>query len=230
MPTDRTIVYYTSNQEDPIFERRIQARLRETSRDHVPIISVSHRPMAFGDNICVGEQLPCDFNIIKQIYLGIEAAKTPWILVAEADSLYPPEYFTWTPTGDNTVWCYYNVWILSRWRRSCPNYYFKGRSEGMQMIRRDPWLQKCEAYLRVCGSGWKAEVHDPRADPFLNEEYRLGWGWGRPDMHTPAAISLKTGAGLRHNTRTVKYIYPEPTLAPFGDADALWRSLTGGQS
>jgi hypothetical protein len=48
-----TILYYTSNHEDEIFESNIIKLLKKMCGD-LPIISISQKPIELGENICVG--------------------------------------------------------------------------------------------------------------------------------------------------------------------------------
>jgi len=48
-----TIIYYTANREDERFEQVIRENILRVS-EGLPIISVSQKPIDFGQNICVG--------------------------------------------------------------------------------------------------------------------------------------------------------------------------------
>ena len=111
MREDLTVIYFTSNREKPEFEHRIQQTLLDTI-DGLPVVSVSHKPMDFGTNICVGEHEPTTFNAIRQIQLGAMEAKTPFICLAESDFLYPKEYFDFMPSNINTAYVATPVYIL----------------------------------------------------------------------------------------------------------------------
>ena len=76
--SETTVVYYTHNQEIPSFEKRIQASILEHKGD-LPIISVSQKPIDFGENICVGEQGVNSLNTWRQVLIGCQAAKTRFI-------------------------------------------------------------------------------------------------------------------------------------------------------
>lgn len=114
---DLTIVYYTSNYLDdkkPNFVWATRKQLLNSAGD-IPIISVSHKPMDFGQNICVGDIGRSHLNIYKQILIGAKAAKTKYVALAEDDVLYSPEYFTThTPSPDTFA---YNVckWSIYTW-------------------------------------------------------------------------------------------------------------------
>ena len=111
---DKTIVYITSNGDYPVLEYEV----RETIRAHsaLPIVSVSQQPLDFGDNICVGDIGRSRHNIWKQLRLGAERAQSRFIVVCEADFLYPPEFFAFTPDKDDTYYYPRQGYIL--WRRN----------------------------------------------------------------------------------------------------------------
>lgn len=87
-----TVIYYTSNREEKEFENKVKAKLLEVI-GKLPLISVSQKPIDFRKNICVGDVGVCDANLFRQIQIGCEAANTPFVISAETDCLYPPEYF-----------------------------------------------------------------------------------------------------------------------------------------
>ena len=86
MTQDITIVYYTSNTENPVFEEKIRQILLADSQG-LPIISVSQRPITFGTNICVGEVGRSSYNQWRQLQIGVQAAKSKYIALAESDFL-----------------------------------------------------------------------------------------------------------------------------------------------
>jgi len=93
---DLTIIYYTSNREDSKFEKRIQETLLKNC-GNLPIVSVSHKPISLGKNIVVGEVGVSGFNMFRQVQIACQEAKTPFVISAEADCCYPPDYFTFAP-------------------------------------------------------------------------------------------------------------------------------------
>ncbi len=103
---DLTIIYYTSNKEKPDFEEKVRAELLRVCGD-LPIISVSQKPIDFGKNICVGNVGASGFNMFRQVLIGCREAKTLFVISAEADCLYPPEYFKFIPERENI--CYRNA-------------------------------------------------------------------------------------------------------------------------
>ena len=89
---DLTIVYYTANVISDYFAGNTQGQLIKAKGD-LPLISVSKKPMNFGENICIGDTPRSHFNIYRQALIGAKAAKTKYIALAEDDVLYAPEHF-----------------------------------------------------------------------------------------------------------------------------------------
>lgn len=195
--SDKTIIYYTSNQEDDIFEQKIRDKILENSGG-LPIISVSQKPIDFGKNICVGDVGVNEDNLYRQILIGCEEAKTKFILSAESDCLYPPDYFNFNPLTDD-IYRYDNVWILKSWQ----NGYFKKRwSEGAQVIGRDKYIYLIKKALEGL-SIWNPISNKPHQRSrkmkcvFEKRMYKkFKYFTGNP------VINIKTGKGLRKGAGT----------------------------
>lgn len=111
-----TILYYSSNREKTDFESKVTADLL-LKANGTPIISISHKPMDLGTNICVGDVGLSDYNIYRQMQIGCLAAKTKYVCTAEADCFYPPTgYLDFKPPDNWTAGHYCNVYIL--WKGS----------------------------------------------------------------------------------------------------------------
>ena len=190
-----TIIYYTSNREKPEFEAKIQANILKQS--NLPIISVSQKPMDFGENICVGDVGHSYVNAWRQIIIGAKKAKTDYVIMCEADFLYPKEYFEFKPKGENS-YRYDNVWILFDRRRY---FYRKKHSEGCQIAKREYLI-----YMLEKGLEGLPEWFDGRDIPWVNQEQRNVFHT-MPYVYFSGevpAISFKTGRGVRANTNTLK--------------------------
>lgn len=104
-PLDLSVIYYTSNhleETNPYFLKNTQTQLLKAIGEH-PLISVSLKPMEFGQNIVVGEKDGLDagrshLNIYRQILIGCKHAKTKYVAMAEDDILYSYAHFhTYVP-------------------------------------------------------------------------------------------------------------------------------------
>ena len=142
---NKTILYYTANQENPEFEEKIQQNILENCNG-LPIISVSQKPIMFGENICVGEVGRSYLNLYRQTLLGALAAKTEYLVFAESDFLYSKEYFSFTPQGDN-MYRYENVWLMFADKRFGFKYYKKSYAGGVLIVKRDFLIKELNKYL-----------------------------------------------------------------------------------
>lgn len=198
---NKTIIYYTSNQEDPIFEQKIIEDML-SKKGSLPVISVSQKPMDLGRNICVGEVGYSYINEWRQILIGAKQATTDYLITAESDFLYPPEYFQFEPKGEN-IYRYDNVWImwLNNFRSSNGRYigrhdfHRKYYSEGAQIVKREYLIGLLEGYLKTFPE-WSDQHYrefGSKWSPYLNQDYIFFHG-GNP------CISIKTGSGVSRNT------------------------------
>jgi len=136
-----TIVYYTSNMEDEIFEQKVRDNILKVCGD-LPIISVSHKPIDFGKNIVVGDVGVSGFNMFRQVQIACKEAKTKFVISAEADCLYPPDYFTFRPERDDRCYRNSNLYVMAHkrpllWKK-------EGGATHAQIIGREFYLKKLE--------------------------------------------------------------------------------------
>ena len=197
---DVTVIYYTSNKEDEVFENKIRDNiLRQTK---LPIISVSQKPIDFGHNICVGDIGQSYLNEWKQLLIGLKEAKTEFCIAAESDCLYPPEYFTFIPPEKNMVYRYGPVWAYWKNRNK---FWAKPRMEGAQMCGREYWIERLENAL--------SQSEDPKkiVHKIFNKEGR--WE-GNP------IITFLTGDGIGTKTSLCKKA-PVIKLSYWGTAEEI---------
>ena len=109
---DITIVFYTANCIPERFANSIRTNLAEAAGG-IPIISVSHKPIEFGENIVV--DLPVHhLSIYRQALIGAKSATTKHLIFCEDDVLYSPEHFKHRPSPGKFA---YNLgyWMLFTW-------------------------------------------------------------------------------------------------------------------
>jgi len=139
---DATIFYCSSNKEYPEFEQRIRDNIVKVCGD-LPIISVTQKPIDFGENICVGAEVGVSgFNFFRQSLIACKAAKTKFVISAEADCLYPPDYFTWLPPVDDKCYRNSNLYVMPQHRA-----YFWKKPWGAthaQVVGRDFYIENLE--------------------------------------------------------------------------------------
>ena len=182
---DLTILYYSSCQEDPKFEAKIIKNLKEVAGD-IPIISVSQKPLDLGTNICVGEVGASDWNIAKQVYIGLLRANTRYIATAEADCLYPAGYFNFRPK-DKMAYRLDNVWI---WYQGSDVFRHKYFSLCSMFSDYDYLMTQIESRFGT-EIVWKDYEHGKRREIFRKQ---YGWEMAHGDL---PVINIKTPNGMR---------------------------------
>jgi hypothetical protein len=187
-----TIIYYTSNREDPIFERKIQATLVANSGG-VPIISVSQKPIDLGTNICVGDVGASGFNVCRQIQKACEKADTDFVITAEADCLYSPDYFQFRPERLDIPYRNRNIYVL-KYKQDF--FCKKDSSLFSQVVGREFFLERLERLFEgqpqwsTEFKNFPKEIHKALFDEF---EYF--------ESDNPC-ISFKTGRGMRKHSNS----------------------------
>ncbi len=187
-----TIIFYTSNREKPEFEKKIVEDLVKKAGD-IPIISVSQKPMDLGTNICVGDVGTSGFNVCRQIQMACRASKTPFVITAEADCIYPPDYFTFVPPRLDVPYRNTNIYVQKyKGDFVCK----KDSSLFAQIVGREFFLERLDELfgdLPQWDSNMKnfpKEVGKRLFDRFEYFETEYG------------CISFKTGQGLRKHSTT----------------------------
>lgn len=199
-----TIIYYTSNRENPEFERKVQENLLKNCGG-LPIISVSQKPIKLGKNICVGDVGTSGFNMFRQVQIACEAAKTKFVISAEADCLYPPDYFKFIPPRIDVPYRNSNLYVMPD-RRD----YFFYKKEGAthaQIVGREFYLQALQKLFEGAPR-WSVEEKNFPKERFGKTDVFdeiLYWKSKNP------VFQIKTHKGMRyytHSDRTPIYELP----------------------
>ncbi len=126
---DITIIFLTENRL-PEKWAAYQRKVLLEAIGAVPLISFSRKPMDLGINILQTEPRSLA-NIYRQMLKGAKMADTPFIAVAEDDTLYPAEHFQVRPDMDAFA---YNQthWSLYTWDE--PVYHWRDRKGNYSLI------------------------------------------------------------------------------------------------
>lgn len=126
---DLTIIFLTVNRVPEQWATFHKHTLMEAIEDS-PIITISKKPMDWGINLIQDEE-PSVANIYKQVLRGAKLAKTPYIAIAEDDTLYHKSHFAYRPPMDTYAFNGHR-WGLFTWGN--PTYYYKDRISNAVMI------------------------------------------------------------------------------------------------
>lgn len=106
---DITLLYYTANTIEGTLGENVRKHLLSIKGD-LPLISISQKPLDFGENYYVGEIGKSYYNCYKQILIGAQAVKTKYVACCEDDTLYPMEHFNHRPSSEKVFSYNQNMW------------------------------------------------------------------------------------------------------------------------
>lgn len=107
---DLTLLYYTASTIEEYLGENVRKHLLEVNNGKYPIVSVSQKPLDFGENICVGEIGKSYYNCCKQILTGAKEVKTKYVAMCEDDTLYSQKHFSYRSTDEKVFAFNQNMW------------------------------------------------------------------------------------------------------------------------
>jgi hypothetical protein len=126
---DLTIIFLTVNKVPEKWAEYHKQVLLEAIGD-TPIITISKNPLDWGINLLQEEEPSVD-NVYRQILRGAKLATTPYIAIAEDDTLYHKSHFQFRPDLDTFGYSGHR-WGIFTWGK--PFYYHKDRISNAAMI------------------------------------------------------------------------------------------------
>lgn len=163
MRDDLTIIYYSANRIGEDFADAVRMCLVRTAGMPIPsLISVTHKPIEFGENIVVDFPI-CIWSIYKQVLIGAEAADTEFVACAEDDTLYPPHHFEYRPSANAFAYTEDRWWLElygKDWR---------------YRTRRRVVMSTCIAPRQLLIETLRARF-EKYPKPFPNKKDYVGWG------------------------------------------------------
>lgn len=191
-----TILYCSSNKEIEEFEKRIRDNIIKVSGD-LPIISVTQKPIDFGKNICVGDNIGVSgFNFFRQSQIGLKTIETEFVISVEADCLYPPDYFKWIPDRNDICYRSSNLYVMPQHRA----WFWKkpGGATHAQIVGRDFYLDRLNQLFKDAPEWSKEEFNFPkerhkREDVFEKNQIV------HYETENPI-VQIKTSQSMRHYT------------------------------
>lgn len=110
----KAIIYYTDNILPEWLMLPLQKQLLHAAQK-IPIISVSQKPVDFGENICIGELPRVYKSMCYQLVKGLQRAadnEANIIYIVEHDVIYHPSHFMFKPTARDAFFYDANAWML----------------------------------------------------------------------------------------------------------------------
>jgi hypothetical protein len=224
MPPELTVIYYTAQRIPEGFARRVRMHLL-TVIGEAPLISVTQRPLDFGQNICVGEIGFSTYNVYRQILVGAEAAETPWIACCEDDTLYVPEHFNARPPP-HVFWYNHNRW----WVEPGNRYRYRNRANmcGCVVDRR-----LAIDTLRIKFAAYPDPIFDKKRLRSWGEPGRYEGNLGLPEVRRDEfrsarpIVTFNHDGGLNGRRGHNNTDWWTKELPPWGKAGELWERFYG---
>ena len=116
---DKTIIYCTENLCPEPLATAARNHLKKNA--NCPIVSVSHKPIDFGKNICIGERRRSWTMLYRQLLIGCEATDTKYIGIAEHDCFYTEEHLDYIPPTDDKFYYNENLCLVGYDKEKHPN-------------------------------------------------------------------------------------------------------------
>lgn len=183
------MIYYTDGKLDetnPQLANAVRKRLKMIS-GLIPIISVSQKPLNFGQNVCVGEKKYCYQSMYEQLLSGLKAVPDNAVVYpVEHDVFYHPSHFAKLP--EDNEHCFINT-NRYYWKAGLP-YFFKARGEKTMshvVCYRDVLIDHCEKRIAQWNAGDSAaNTIDIKYKTFMSERPNVDIRHGgnlTPDGH-----------------------------------------------
>jgi len=110
---DLTVIMLTANKVPEGWAKYHRQALTDAIGD-TPIITISAKPLDWGLNLIQTDySIP---NLYRQILRGATTAETPYIAIAEDDTLYPPCHFTFRPEPKCFAYNHHR-WQIMTWKK-----------------------------------------------------------------------------------------------------------------
>jgi hypothetical protein len=170
MASELTLLLSTANIIDENVAKKIRDYVIEVTKNQYPIISVSQKPIDFGQNICVGDIGVSKYSEYKQILIGSKQVKTKYVACIDDDVLYSPDHFLLRPK-DGYFLNDTNYWYA----QDELNYFWRAANVES---RGGMWGCICETEVLSKNLTKRYEMY-----PTNPLTHRSGIMWGEPGIH-----------------------------------------------
>lgn len=152
------ILYYSENKLDGT---PLNNLVRQTILfSELPILSVTQKPIDFGENIVYTRQHGRSHTLLyKQILTGLKASKADYLFFCEHDVLYSPSHFEFVPPRDDTYYYNRNVYKYRLSDKKVVKYDTDWLSQ--LCASRELLIKHYEKRLEIIASGGKAYGYEP---------------------------------------------------------------------
>lgn len=230
--SDMTVIYYSANREDSVFAANIINEMMKAKGDS-EIVSVTHKPMDLGRNIVVPDGIGWSgYNSVRQLRMGLLEAKTRFVCNFETDTIYPPDYFSFRPPNEGTLYMPQPTWLAFASRRTRKYYSLKRHGfEGSIVSHRETLLKIIDEWCDGMPEWFESDsAHDQfrytLPQPLQHIKHKP-YHWGKKSQRFPVTspvLSFKTTENLHARSMHLKETNTA-FLEPFGDINELLKRM-----
>ena len=214
------ILYYSDCKKEEWQVKPFRDLLKRANHDRYRIVSVTLKPLSFGDNIT----LPLERSFLtmaKQILTGLKELNTDYVFFCEDDVAYSSSHFDFVPPTRDTYYYNMNCWQV----RDTDGYavYFDAKRLSQICADRKLLIAHYEKRIKlieeagergeIIGSGFAAKMgyepgthHRPERVDDLKAE---GWRSEVPNLDVATSSGLNSGHGSGGKTLTNRKWRPE---------------------
>ncbi len=179
------IIYYTDNRLEEKIMKKCQEQLMKVESSTLPIISVSLKPIEFGQNYTLNAERSY-LTLTKQIIKALEESTSDVVFFCEHDVLYHPSHFDFTPPKKDVFYYNMNSWMLRAEDGHCLYYHHRSLS-GMACFRETALehfrkrKERIEALLKEAGNTGLVKATSGTTISLKEGIHRLGFEPGTHD-------------------------------------------------
>lgn len=180
------IIYYTDSQLDDAIALPVRNQLSKIAKEkNIPIVSSSLKKLNYGDKHIYFPSLKRGYAaMFKQILAALENSTADIIFFCEADVLYHPSHFDFTPEDENIFYFNNNVWKVDYLTKKAVKVDKCEQLSGMCVYRETALRYVHEKIDQLNSNGFDGH-YEPRGT-------RGGW------------ISQEPNIDIRHNNNLTK--------------------------
>lgn len=235
---DLTILYYSASRIAYGFADAVRMELVRSIDGRFPVVSITHQPVAFGDErIVVGDVTPSIVQVYYNILAGCRVATTKYCASAEDDCLYTSAHWDYRPSLDTFAYNEHRVVLTRRLsddgKRREAFFYARPRTQmAMGIYPRELMIEALtEKFTRY-------------PNPPLDTTIAKKAGFGEPGRYeknlglTPRKlerfkwtafpnVTINHGDSLMGRRKVNHDDILATDVPPWGEANALWESIVG---
>jgi hypothetical protein len=195
-------IYYTDSVLDPKIAEACRKQLRESFDGE--IVSVSLKPLDFGDTRIVIDKPRGYGTMFQQILAALEASTSEVVFFCEHDVVYPKSHFYFTPPSKDKFYYDLNWWKVGKGDLAV--HWDAAQVSGLVCYR-----DLATKFYASRVASFDPENFDRKFEPTVNTEFET---WRAPEPH----IDIRHQSNLTYNKWHIQHFRKKETAVNFQEA------------